>query len=77
MATPNIKLVREGEIEEASGALYAAYVVTNPAWNKRLTNPNSHANFKALMQTELGADHIQSVAKGLKSARFYFEAISF
>ena len=77
MATSNITRVRHGEIEEASGALYAAYVVTNPAWNKRLTNPNSHANFKALMRTELSADHIQRITKGLKSDRFYFQTISF
>ena len=53
------------------------FVVRNPAWNKRLTNSDSHAAFKTLMEAELEVDRVQSITKGLKSDRFYFETLTF
>jgi len=87
MATPNIQTVGHNIIEvnyvlgldddPVVDVDYNVFVVLNPAWNKRLTNSDSHAAFKTLMAAELEVDCVQSIKKGLKSDRFYFEAIPF
>lgn len=59
------------------GAAIYTYVVVNPAWNKRLLDRSSHRAFENYMRKELDVKFIQCVTQGLKSDRFYFQALSF
>ena len=54
------------------GATQSEYVVTNPAWNKRLTDTTSHAAFREYMAAELCAPSVQGPERCKRSGRWSF-----
>ena len=54
------------------GATLTEYVVTNPAWNKRLNDTTSHAAFREYMAAELCVPSVQGPERCKRSGRWSF-----
>ena len=70
--------MNEARAAEFHGATTSWYVVTNPTWNSRLTDPSSHAAFRRYMEGTLNVTCVEDVTLGYEgSDRFYFQALNF
>ena len=76
----NIRLIRSNELNpddpQFFGASHDLYVVTNPAWNKRLKDKSSHVGFARHCET-LVPGFVQGVKFSPRADAFIFEALDF
>ena len=77
----NIRLIRSNELNpddsQFFGASHDLYVVTNPAWNKRLKDKSSHVGFKRHCEKLLNVICVQGVTFSPRADAFIFEALDF
>ena len=78
----NIRLIRSTELDAnelgcpAVEVIQRLYVVTNPAWNKRLKDKSSHVGFARHCET-LVPGFVQGVKFSPRADAFIFEALDF
>ena len=77
----NIRLIRSNELNpddpQFFGASHDLYVVTNPAWNRRLKDKSSHVGFERHCERLLDATCVQGVTFSPRADAFIFEALDF